>query len=222
MAPRTEAPKISNDAVLAKTGKSWAEWFALLDAAGAAKLDHKGIVALTAANGAGPWWQQGITVEYERARGLRAKYQLPDGFAASITRTVGGTARDVVEALSSPTLRKKLVGAGATVKGALGLRNLKLQFKDGSLADVAFLEKAKGRIQIAVQHRKLKAAEDVARAKELWAGAIGRLEEVFAGKAEPSRPKSSVRSRAKPGATPASSRKKAPTRARRAPGSSRK
>ncbi|MCJ7519417.1 MAG: DUF4287 domain-containing protein [Anaerolineaceae bacterium] len=33
--------KISSDAVKAKTGKSWDEWFALMDASGFAKMSHK-------------------------------------------------------------------------------------------------------------------------------------------------------------------------------------
>ena len=32
---------ISDEAVAAKTGKTWAEWIAVLDSAGAGKMDHK-------------------------------------------------------------------------------------------------------------------------------------------------------------------------------------
>ena len=59
--------------------KSWAEWFALLDAAGAADLDHRGIVAVLAQrHGVGPWWQQMVTSAYEKARA---------GTAAKVVRT---------------------------------------------------------------------------------------------------------------------------------------
>jgi len=32
--------RVSSDAVQAKTGKTWAEWFAILDAAGAQTMSH--------------------------------------------------------------------------------------------------------------------------------------------------------------------------------------
>ncbi len=38
------APRMSDEAVKAKTGKTWKEWFAILDKAGARKLSHQDIV----------------------------------------------------------------------------------------------------------------------------------------------------------------------------------
>jgi hypothetical protein len=35
--------KISDEAVAKATGKDWGQWFALLNAAGAAELSHRGI-----------------------------------------------------------------------------------------------------------------------------------------------------------------------------------
>ena len=64
---------VSDDAVAAATGRNWDEWIAFLDDLGAADMDHKGIVALTAGPGglSNGWWQQSVTVGYEQARGLR-------------------------------------------------------------------------------------------------------------------------------------------------------
>jgi hypothetical protein len=36
------APRMSDEAVKAKTGKTWKEWFAILDKAGASELSHQG------------------------------------------------------------------------------------------------------------------------------------------------------------------------------------
>ena len=57
----------------AATGRNWDEWIAFLDGLGAAEMDHKEIVALTAGPGglSNGWWQQSVTVGYEQARGLR-------------------------------------------------------------------------------------------------------------------------------------------------------
>jgi len=60
---------VSNEAVRAKTGKTWPDWFAILDKAGARKMDHKQIVAyLNEHHQVGPGWQQMVTVGYEQAR----------------------------------------------------------------------------------------------------------------------------------------------------------
>ena len=47
MAKRETPPKarVSDEAVRAKTGKAWTEWFAVLDRAGAATLTHREIAA---------------------------------------------------------------------------------------------------------------------------------------------------------------------------------
>jgi hypothetical protein len=81
MAQQDEASRpagISNEAVKARTGRTWPEWFAILDEAGAPVVGHKGIVTLlTKYHRVGHWWRQMITVAYEQERGLREKHQTP-------------------------------------------------------------------------------------------------------------------------------------------------
>lgn len=93
MSRRPDPSGPSDDAVRAATGRGWDDWFARLDAAGAAELDHKAIVAFLRdreglANG---WWQQSVTVAYEKARGMRAPVgETADaGFQVGVQRTVG-------------------------------------------------------------------------------------------------------------------------------------
>src|SRR5687768_2359813 len=69
--PTNFATKVSDDAVAKSTGKTWDQWFKLLDKAGCAKMNHKEIVAVVAKHFDGPWWGQMVTVGYEQARGLR-------------------------------------------------------------------------------------------------------------------------------------------------------
>jgi hypothetical protein len=65
-------PQISSEAVKAKTGKTWDEWFALLDANGCAKMDHREIVAvLLKIFHVEDWWQQMNNVSYEQASSKR-------------------------------------------------------------------------------------------------------------------------------------------------------
>src|SRR5262247_3618814 len=82
----TSSPRMSDAAVKAKTGKTWKEWFAILDKAGARKLSHKEIVSyLSNEQGVGPWWQQMVTVTYEQQTGKRGEHEKPDGYEISIS-----------------------------------------------------------------------------------------------------------------------------------------
>ncbi len=71
---------VGDEAVKERTGKSWRQWYTILDRAGARELDHKGIVAYLVrkyGESISPWWQQQITVAYEQARGFRKVHETP-------------------------------------------------------------------------------------------------------------------------------------------------
>ena len=79
----------SGEAVLRATGRSRDDWFAILDAAGARELAHKAIAAhLREQRNVSPWWSQEVTVQYERARGLREKHQSLSGYQVSVSMTI--------------------------------------------------------------------------------------------------------------------------------------
>ena len=64
--------RISNDAVLAKTGKSWDAWFAVLDRFDVPARGHTATARyLREEHGVSGWWAQAVTVRYEHERGLR-------------------------------------------------------------------------------------------------------------------------------------------------------
>src|SRR6266550_1359843 len=101
-----KAPRTSDAAVKAKTGKNWKQWFALLDKAGARKLTHQEIVKhLSAKHDVGPWWQQMVTVAYEQARGLRHKHQRPEGYQISVSRTVNTSLARLYKSFSNAKSR---------------------------------------------------------------------------------------------------------------------
>ena len=76
----SEIAGMSADAVRAKTGRSWRQWVAALDADGAERRSHREIAKhLREAWGVVPWWSQAVTVGYERIRGLREAGQGSDG-----------------------------------------------------------------------------------------------------------------------------------------------
>jgi hypothetical protein len=65
---------ISDDAVVKATGKSWSEWYKILDEFDRKTKGH----TLTAKHlnseyKLNPWWSQMVTVRYEWEKGLREK-----------------------------------------------------------------------------------------------------------------------------------------------------
>ncbi|MGH9745796.1 MAG: hypothetical protein ACRD59_06765 [Candidatus Acidiferrales bacterium] len=85
-----ETKRSSDEAVKTKTGKVWAEWFKILDKAGAKKWTHKEIAAYLYEKQKVPgWWVQMVAVGYEHERGLRKQFQDCNGnFAANSSRTI--------------------------------------------------------------------------------------------------------------------------------------
>jgi hypothetical protein len=63
--PAASAP-VSDAAIAARTGRTWAEWIATLDGEGARDLSHGGIAELVHSRfGVDGWWSQSV-VGYER------------------------------------------------------------------------------------------------------------------------------------------------------------
>jgi hypothetical protein len=181
--PTKRAERMSDEAVKAKTGRTWDEWFAILDAAGAREMGHKEIVAyLSQQQGVGPWWQQMVTVTYEQARGRREKHQTASGYQASVTRTLAAPVDRVFDAWNDEEVRRKwLPVAKMTVRKATPGKSLRIVWEDGSRVDVNLYAKGEARSQVSVDQTKLPDAGAVARAKGYWKQALDRLQEFLEG-----------------------------------------
>jgi hypothetical protein len=175
-------PIMSDAGIVAKTGKKWEQWFSALDRAGAAKLDHKAIVAIL--NGkmkVGPWWGQMIAVSYERARGLRAVNQKCDGeFSVSVTKVMPVGLSELYAAATDIALRRNWFPSGrfqetSKTKDKYWRGKWK---KDGRL-EVGFYSKGAGRAQIALQSNKLSGPAAVASERAAWKKALEKLQAVL-------------------------------------------
>lgn len=63
---------VSEEVVQAKTGKSSAEWYRILDDFNPPGKNHYQMAKyLRVERGVDPWWAQSLTVRYEYERGLR-------------------------------------------------------------------------------------------------------------------------------------------------------
>lgn len=80
MSQKKAGPRgISADAVQAKTGKGWEEWFAILDGFNVPEHGHTlAAKHLRDEHGVAPWWAQAVTVRYEWERGLRTEPGVPE------------------------------------------------------------------------------------------------------------------------------------------------
>ena len=176
-----QTPRMSDAAVKGKTGKTWSEWFKILDAAGAKRMTHQEIVTrLSKKHGVGPWWQQMVTVTYEQARGLREKHQKPGGYEISVSRTIGAPISKAFKAWTDDKTRKQWLPANLTIRKATANKSLRISWEDGdtSLA-VAFYPKGAGKCQVVAQHSKIPEAKAAAKMKAFWAQALDRLKEVL-------------------------------------------
>ena len=116
---------VSEKAVIARTGRGFEHWFAVLDAFGAGAKGHTAAARhLRDDLGVPGWHSQGITVAYERTRGLRAVNQTATGFQVSVSKMVPADMDAVPSALRGP-MRKNvkcpvLRLRGARLPGAAG------------------------------------------------------------------------------------------------------
>jgi len=170
---------MSDDAVKAKTGRTWAQWFKLLDAAGAKKMNHQQIVAAVNKHGAGPWWQQMVAVTYEQARGLREKHEKPAGFEISVSRTIAAPVAKAYRAWTDSRMQKRWLPANFKIRKATMNKILRVSWEDGSSLAVGFYPKGEGKCQVVAQHGKLKDAKAGAKMKKFWADALDRLKEAI-------------------------------------------
>ncbi|MDQ3666344.1 MAG: DUF4287 domain-containing protein [Acidobacteriota bacterium] len=179
---KTESPRLSDEAVKAKTGKKWDQWFAILDKAGAKEMSHQDIVKfLNSKHDVGPWWQQTVTVTYEQARGLRDKHEKPGGYQISVSRTVNVPLSNLYKAVANEKSRGSwLPEAELVVRKATPNKSMRVTWKDGKTSlEINFYPKGDGKSQVVVQHSKLSDAKAAAKMKTFWGQALDRLREVL-------------------------------------------
>jgi hypothetical protein len=171
-------PAMSDASVKAKTGKDWNGWFAALDKAGAAKLDHKSIAALIAEKyGIPGWWCQ----KYERARGLRARHQTTDGFTVSASKTIGVSLPKLYAATANAAQRKKWFPQGAFEPSSQTKdKYLNGSWNGSARLNIGFYAKGGNKSQIALQVSKLSKEADVELERQAWKAALSRLQTMLA------------------------------------------
>ena len=173
---------VSEEVIRRRTGRGWEEWLDLLDEWGAPERSHKEIAAWVAdQQGSDGWSAQAVTVSYERARGLRAVGERPDGFSATASKTVAVPVDRLYDAFVEEPLRESWLPDGELrERTATKPRSARYDWGDGrTRVLVGFEAKGEAKSTVALEHARLADAEEAERMKAYWRERVGTLKEVL-------------------------------------------
>ena len=174
----------SDEAIRRRTGRGWEEWFDLLDDWGAPERSHREIARWVAEQqGVDPlaWNAQAVAHSYERARGLRAVGEHPDGFRITAQKTVAVAVDRLYDAFLDEALRARwLPEADLRVRTASAPRSARFDWGDGDTrVNVIFVAKGETKSTAALQHERLADAQEAERMKSFWRARVAALKEVL-------------------------------------------
>jgi uncharacterized protein YndB with AHSA1/START domain len=160
------------------TGKKWDEWFSILDRWGGRDKKHAEIARfLSREHDVAGWWAQSITVGYERARGMRLKYEHPDGFAISASKTVAVPIDVLFDAFVDDDERTEWLTKGTmSLRTSQPWRSARFDWEDGSTrVNVGFVDKGPSKSTVALSHERLTDADEAETMKAMWKKQLAEL-----------------------------------------------
>lgn len=180
--PPVHDPGVSDASIRRNTGRGFRDWLRILDEWGAKDRKHGEIAAyLQEEHGVPGWWAQTVTVGWERARGVRAKYQTASGFQVSVSKTLPVEVGALYRAFADTRRRNRWLERGTLkVRTTQENRSARFDFRDqGSRVLVSFDEKGPSKATVYVQHERLADAEDVEEKRAFWKERLARLAEML-------------------------------------------
>jgi hypothetical protein len=182
-----------------KTGHGLDYWFDILDQFGGAEKGHTALARHLYADHAVPgWYCQGITVAYERARGVRAVNQRCDGeFEVSVSKVVNARTTGVVKAFTDARQRRRWTkGVDADLLKALtagldrpasskfvvrpdGLGRFRYKWGD-TVVQFYLVAKPGDKVSIVATNSKLADSAMVEARRAAWRTALNGLAQMFA------------------------------------------
>jgi hypothetical protein len=173
------AKELASDEKLTEaTGQDWEAWLSLLDRWGARDRKHPETVDfLITQQGVPGWWAQAITNGYERARGIRAKHQQPNGFTIYASKTVGVPIGVLFDAFVDERTRAQwLTGGSMVVRTSEAGKVARFDWGDGpTRVLVTFEEKGSSKATAHVAHERLADAGAAETAKAAWKERLAAL-----------------------------------------------
>lgn len=197
MAGPEYTPSMGDEKVAHKTGRPWAEWFSILDGAGATEWEHATIAKhLATEHGLSAWWAQAVAVEYERARGLRAVGQRRDGdWEVTIQRTVRTAPKKIEQEfrqarrraawLEDARLDAALRAGEATFRASVTKVGRVLRWDldetdEGGRVEVTLSPTGDGRSTVRLAHTRLASTDARDDLKARWTAALDTLRDAHA------------------------------------------
>jgi len=174
--------RVGDEAVKAKTGKTWHEWFEILHSGQASDLSHQDMAAfLHRQYDLSDWWCQMITNAFEQHAGRRDQHQRPEGYEISVSRSFPVDTKILYECWSSVGERGQwLQEAGFKVTTLTRNRSIRAQWENGkSRLSVDFYPKGKDKTQVVVQHSKLDSLEAAEKMQTFWKNQLLKLDELL-------------------------------------------
>jgi hypothetical protein len=175
---------MSDEAIRRRTGRGWEDWFEVLDEWGAHERPHKEIARwLREEQVVDGWGAQSVTVSYERARGLRALGERPEGFSVTAQKTVPVPVDRLYEAFVDESLRERWLPAGdLSERTATRPKSARFDWGDGTTrVIVGFTAKDDAKSTVALEHERLPDAEEADRMKTFWRERLTALESQLEG-----------------------------------------
>jgi uncharacterized protein YndB with AHSA1/START domain len=171
----------SDEAIRRRTGRGWEEWFDLLDEWGAAERPHREIARWVAEQqGIEPlaWNAQAVAGSYERARGLRAVGEHPDGFTITVSKTVAWPIEQLYDVFVDQSWRERWLPDGKLrERTATKPRSARFDWGDGETrVNVTFIAKGEAKSTVALAHVRLADAAQAEEMKAWWRERLGALE----------------------------------------------
>lgn len=171
-----EVAGMSDDSVSKRTGRTWAQWLGVLDAARASEKTHREIAEYVSSLGTPAWWSQMVTVGYERIRGLRDRGQRRGGgYEATKSRTFNVPVERLFDAFANARIRRRWLAAKITVRRATPHRSMRVTWDDGAPVQVGFISKGAAKSAVAVAHQKLPNRSTADAMKKVWSEHFERL-----------------------------------------------
>jgi len=189
--------RVSSESVEKATGKTWDQWIAILEKAGARSWTHQEIVAfLKKKHKLGPWWQQGVTLGFEIAIGRRVEGQNAKGeYSLTVTQSLHLDVKKVwkhfvseegktiwlqplfpVEIKPKNTFETQdgFFGEFRTMKKE---RRIRMTWQDpnwdgGTTVEVIFVARANGNSIVCINHGKIKDLRIQAKLRTRWRQAL--------------------------------------------------
>ena len=165
----------SAESALNATGRTYEQWYELLDKAGGRELSHQEIARWLGSQGIeSGWWCQSITGSYERHIGRRVEGQTCDGdFKTSASKTLDATLDEVLRRWCAQVQGQTefngvpLVDEPA-VAGNGRWRYWRAKLADGGRVTVSITHASSGKTSFGLSHDKLGSRDDVESWKTYW------------------------------------------------------